>query len=175
METVNGRWAAGVVIQMGQCNRMTAAARNSDREAALSWGGGKRVAIKTDMALLVVRRICNDGVVGAAGESGRLNEVPVRQGLLSQAELAWSTPEARSCFLGSNNFPSLCPRSDLCFHFPIPSQTLPSALSACRLSHAACTYSSCLYLNRLPKSTHIHNRHYGESLPMTCLREETAD
>ena len=106
---------------MGQCNRMTAAARNSDREAALSWGRGKRVAIKTDMALLVVRRICNDGVVGAAGESGRLNEVPVRQGLLSQAELAWSTPEARSCFLGSNNFPSLCPRSDLCFHFPIPS------------------------------------------------------
>ena len=39
----------------------------------------------------MVRPRYNDGVVRAAGASGRLNGLLVRQGLLSQAELAWST------------------------------------------------------------------------------------
>lgn len=62
------------------------------------------MTIKTDMDGMVSGS-ATEATMASSGRQepgGRLNEVPVRQGLLSQAELAWSTPKAaRSWSFGS--------------------------------------------------------------------------
>lgn len=98
--------------------------------------------------------------------------------IAGRARVVNNPKAARSCFLdlGSNNYPGLCLCSDLCFYFPVPSHPLHLSISLPSVSSSVHSFFLSTSQSTIQVNTHIHNRHHGESPPISlfaCIQTAT--